>query len=129
MVHGIGLTCLIIILTVAKWKTEIYHKHLCCHSMMLSISCSQSNCLPNLVVQITIYIWYLWIQDLIVNYDIVEQSLWWSGLINPFTAKFSNVLHNASKKPFYQFTHTIYLQETIYKIVPYRLGKPKTFLD
>ena len=48
---------------------------------------------------------------------------------NPFTAKPSDTLHNASEKTFYQTTHTIYLLETIYKIVPYRLGKPKTFLD
>ena len=49
--------------------------------------------------------------------------------INPFTAKLSNALHNAAEKTFYQITHMIYLLETIYKIVPYRLGKPKTFLD
>ena len=49
-------------------------------------------------------------------------------LRNPFTAKFSNTLCNASEKPFYQITHTINLLETIYKIVPYRLAKPKTFL-
>ena len=50
-------------------------------------------------------------------------------MVNPFTAKPSDGLHNASEKTFYQITHTIYLLETIYKIVPYRLGKPKTFLD
>ena len=33
------------------------------------------------------------------------------------------------KKTFHQITHTIYLLEIIYKIVPYRLGKPKTVLD
>ena len=48
---------------------------------------------------------------------------------NPFTAKFSDALHNASEKTFYQFTHKTYLLETIYNIVPYRLGKPKAFLD
>ena len=50
-------------------------------------------------------------------------------LFNPFTAKPSDALHNASEKTFYQITYTINLLETIYKIVPYRLGKPKTFLD
>ena len=50
-------------------------------------------------------------------------------VINPFTAELSDALHNASEKTFYQITHTTYLLETIYKIVPYRLGKPKTFLD
>ena len=49
--------------------------------------------------------------------------------VNPFTAEFSDALYNASEKPFYQITHTIYLLETIHKIVPYGLGKPKTFLD
>ena len=33
---------------------------------------------------------------------------------NPFKAKFSDALHNASEKPFYQITHTIYFLETIY---------------
>ena len=46
----------------------------------------------------------------------------------PFMAKFSDALHNASEKPFYQITHII-PPRNIYKIVPYRLGKPKTFLD
>ena len=41
-------------------------------------------------------------------------------------AKFSDALHSASEKPFYQFTHMIYLLETTYKIAPYKL---KTFLD
>ena len=49
--------------------------------------------------------------------------------IKPFTAEFSDALRNASEKPFYQITHTIYLLETIHKIVPYGLAKPKTFLD
>ena len=49
--------------------------------------------------------------------------------INPFTAEFSDALHNASEKLFYQITYMIYLLETIYKIVPYVLAKPKTFLD
>ena len=49
--------------------------------------------------------------------------------INPFTAEFSNALHNVSEKTSYQITHMIYLLETIYKIIPYRLGEPKTFLD
>ena len=49
--------------------------------------------------------------------------------INLFTAKFSNALHNASEKLFYQITHMMYLLETTYKIVPYRLVKPKTFSD
>ena len=49
--------------------------------------------------------------------------------VNPFTATSSDALHNASEKTFYQITHTIYLLETTYKIIPYRLGKPKTFLD
>ena len=44
-------------------------------------------------------------------------------------AKFSDAFHNALEKPFYQIIHKIYPLETIYKIVPYRLGKPKTFLD
>ena len=48
---------------------------------------------------------------------------------NPFTAEFSDALCNASEKPFYQITHTIYLLETIHIIVPYGLAKPKTFLD
>ena len=52
-----------------------------------------------------------------------------SAQINPFKAKFSDTPHNPSEKPFYQITLTIYLLETINKIVPYRLGKPKTFLD
>ena len=30
-----------------------------------------------------------------------------------------------SEQMFYQITHTIYLLETIYNIVPYRPGKPK----
>ena len=50
-------------------------------------------------------------------------------LLNPFTAELSDALHNTSEKTFYQIIHTIYLLETIHKIVPYRLGKPKTFLD
>ena len=50
-------------------------------------------------------------------------------VFNPFTATSSDALHNASKKTFYQITHTIHLLETIYKIIPYRPGKPKTFLD
>ena len=54
---------------------------------------------------------------------------WTSDIFNPFTDEFSNALHNASEKAFYQITHMIYLLETIYKIVPYRLGKPKIFLD
>ena len=33
------------------------------------------------------------------------------------------------QKKIYHITHTIYLLETIYTIVPYRPGKPKTFLD
>ena len=49
-------------------------------------------------------------------------------VVNPFIAEFSNVLHNASEKTSYQITHIIYLLETICKIVPYRLGKPKAFL-
>ena len=49
--------------------------------------------------------------------------------INQFTATFSDTLHNASETPFYQNTNMIYLLETIYKTVAYRLGKPKTFLD
>ena len=48
---------------------------------------------------------------------------------NSFTATFSDALHNASVKPFYQITHIIYLLEITYKIIPYRLGKPKAFLD
>ena len=48
---------------------------------------------------------------------------------NPFMAKFSDTLHNASEKPFYQITYVIYLIETIHKTIPYRLVKPKTFLD
>ena len=51
------------------------------------------------------------------------------GLFNPFTAEFSDALCNASEKPLYQISHTIYLLETIHKIVPYGLAKPKTFLD
>ena len=43
--------------------------------------------------------------------------------------KFSEALHNASEKPFYQITHTIYMLEMINRIVPYRLQKLKTFLD
>ena len=50
-------------------------------------------------------------------------------MVNPFTAEFSDALHNASDKTSYQITHMIYLLETTYKIVPYRLGKPKAFLD
>ena len=46
------------------------------------------------------------------------------AFINPFTAKFSDALHNASEKTFYQITHMIYFLETIHKIIPYRLGKP-----
>ena len=49
--------------------------------------------------------------------------------LNPFTAKFSDAIHKALENPFYQITHTIYLLVTINKIVPYRPGKPKTFLD
>ena len=49
--------------------------------------------------------------------------------INPFTATSSDALHNASEKTFYQITHTIHLLETIHKIIPYRPGKPTTFLD
>ena len=48
---------------------------------------------------------------------------------NPFTAEFSDALRNASEKPLYQISHTIYLLETIHIIVPYELAKPKTFLD
>ena len=48
---------------------------------------------------------------------------------NPFTAGFSDALHNASEKTSYQITHTIYPLETIYKVTPYGLVKPKTFLD
>ena len=48
---------------------------------------------------------------------------------NPFTAEFSDALRNASEKPFYQITHMIYFLETMHKIVPYGLVKPKTFLD
>ena len=43
-----------------------------------------------------------------------------------FIAKFSDALHNALEKASYQIIHTIYLLETMHKIVPYRLGKPKT---
>ena len=50
-------------------------------------------------------------------------------MVNPFTAEFSDALHNASDKTSYQITHMIHLLETTYKIVPYRLGKPKAFLD
>ena len=50
-------------------------------------------------------------------------------MFNPFTAGFSDALHNASEKRSYQITHAIYLLETIYKIIPYRLGKPIIFLD
>ena len=47
-------------------------------------------------------------------------------MFNPFTAEFSDALHNASEKASYQITHTIYLLETIHKII---LGKPKVLLD
>ena len=50
-------------------------------------------------------------------------------MINPFTAEFSDALHNTSEKNIYQITHMIYLLETIHIIVPYGLAKPKTFLD
>ena len=59
----------------------------------------------------------------------IAEHWYLSSSFNPFTAKPSDALHNASEKTFYQITHTIYLLETIHKIVPYRLGKPKTFLD
>ena len=49
--------------------------------------------------------------------------------VNPFTTEFSDTLHNVSEKTFYQITHTIYLLGTMYKIVLYKLGKPKTFLN
>ena len=49
--------------------------------------------------------------------------------VNPFTAEFSDALYNALEKTFYQITYVIYLLETIHKIVPYGLAKPKTFLD
>ena len=69
----------------------------------------------------------------VMSHDATDESLCVFGQClsfrYPFMAKFSDTLHNASEKPFYQITHTIYLLETIYKIVPYRLGKPKTFLD
>ena len=58
---------------------------------------------------------------------LIEHTI--TGLINPFTATSSDALYNASEKTFYQITHTIHLLETTYKIIPYRLGKPKTFLD
>ena len=64
-----------------------------------------------------------------LHYEEMEKLHLNNNYINPFTAKFSDLLHNASEKPFYQITHTTYLLETMYKIVPYRLGKPKTFLD
>lgn len=49
-----------------------------CWFTMLPMSCLQSNCLPNVAVQITPYTRYPWIRDLIVNAGIVEQSLkWW----------------------------------------------------
>ena len=47
---------------------------------------------------------------------------------NPFIAELFGALHNALES-FYQITHTVYLLETMYKIVTYKLGKPKTFLD
>ena len=50
-------------------------------------------------------------------------------VVNPFTAEFTDALHNASEKTFYQITRTIYFLETIHKLVPYIPGKPKTFLD
>ena len=49
--------------------------------------------------------------------------------INPYTTGFSDALYSASEKTSYQITHTTYLLETIHKIIPYRLGKPITFLD
>ena len=67
------------------------------------------------IAQIT-YV-YIQIKDLVIT------------TLNPFTAEFSDALYTASEKPFYQITYTIYLLETIHKIVPYRLGKPKTNLD
>ena len=36
--------------------------------------------------------------------------------INPFTAGFSDALHNASEKTSYQITHTIYPLEAIHKL-------------
>ena len=44
-------------------------------------------------------------------------------------ARFSNALHHGPENPFYLNTYTIYFQETIYEIIPYRPGNPLAFLD
>ena len=61
----------------------------------------------------------------IISLNILQPNI----TFNPFTATSSDALHNASEKTFYQITHMIHLLETIYNIIPYRPGKPKTFLD
>ena len=64
-----------------------------------------------------------------IEEEVKQLGMKYCNMFNSFMAKFFNVLYSASEKPFYQITHMICLLETIYKIIPYRLGKPKSFLD